>query len=73
MSDDNVKTIEQVKEFLDGSNGLEFAAVSVEEKKAWIEGLLIRFGYPRLKREEKGVMRKYIRKVSGYSRAQTSR
>ena len=73
MSDTNLKTIEQIEEFLEGSNGLEFEVESVEEKKTWIEDLLIRFSYLRLKRKEKGIIRRYIPKVSGYSRAQTER
>ena len=55
MNDANLKTIRQIKEFLEGSDGLEFKAVSVEEKKTWIEDLLIRFDYLRLRRNEKGV------------------
>ena len=35
--------------------------------------MLIRFRYPRLKRAEKGVIRRYIGKVTGYSRSQVSR
>ena len=70
MNDANLKTIRQIKEFLEGSDGLEFKAVSVEEKKTWIEDLLIRFDYLRLRRNEKGVIREYIRKVTGYSHAQ---
>ena len=73
MNDTNLKTIEQIKEFLEGSDGLEFEAESVEEKKEWIEDLLIRFSYLRLKRRGKGIARGYIPKVTGYSRAETER
>jgi len=73
MNDTNLKTIEQIEEFLEGSDGLEFEAESVEEKKRWIEDLLIRFSYLRLKRKEKGIIREYIQKVTGYSRSQTER
>lgn len=73
MNDANLKTIQQIKGFLEGSDGLEFAAISVEEKKTWIEDLLIRFAYLRLRRSEKGMIREYIRKVTGYSRSQTER
>nr|AJG38138.1 integrase [bacterium enrichment culture clone fosmid MGS-K1] len=68
-----MKTIEQIKEFLEGSDGLEFVAVCADEKKSWVEELLIRFDYLRLKRNEKGVIRKYIQKISGYGRSQTER
>jgi len=73
MNDERLQTIEQVKQFLEGSEALEFGGVSIEERYRWIEGVLKRFGYYRLKRAEKGVIRRYIEKVSGYSRAQVSR
>ena len=73
MNDERLQTIEQVKQFLEGSEALEFGGVSVDERYRWIEGVLKRFQYYRLKRAQKGVIRRYIGKVSGYSRAQVSR
>jgi len=35
MNDTNLKAIEQIEEFLEGSDGLEFEAESVEERKRW--------------------------------------
>jgi len=73
MNDERLQTIEQVRQFLEGSEALEFGGVSVEERYRWIEEVLKRFQYYRLKRAQKGVIRRYIGKVSGYSRAQVSR
>ena len=73
MNDDRLDTIEQVKQFLEGSNALKFGGVSGKERYQWIETVLVRFTYCRLKRAEKGMIRRYIEKVSGYSRAQVSR
>ena len=73
MNDEQIQTIEQVKQFIVGSEALAFRGVSVEERYQWIEAVLMRFTYYRLKRAEKGVIRRYIEKVSGYSRAQVSR
>ena len=73
MNDERLQTIEQVKQFLAGSEALAFGGVSVEERYQWIETVLVRFRYYRLKRAEKGVIRRYIEKVSGYSRSQVSR
>jgi transposase InsO family protein len=73
MDDDRVQTIEQAKQFLAGSEALDFGGVSVEERYQWIQTVLVRFKYYQLKRAEKGVIRRYIKKVSGYSRAQVSR
>ncbi|MBM4450368.1 MAG: hypothetical protein FJ022_06160 [Chloroflexi bacterium] len=73
MNDEKLNTVEQVKPFLEGSGALEFEGVSIEERYRWIETVLMRFKYPQLNRVEKGVIRRYIENVSGYSRAQVSR
>ena len=73
MNDEHLETIEQIRGFWEGSNGLEFRALAVEEKYNWIEEVLIRFRYDQLKRAEKGVMRRHIERITGYSRAQVSR
>ncbi len=73
MNDANLKTVGEIEVFLEGCNGHEFRVESVEEKKQWIEELLKRFSYLTIKRKEKGVIRRYIRKVTGYSRAQAER
>ncbi len=72
MNDGRLQTIEQIKQFLEGSEVLEFRGLSVEEKYQWIEVGLVRFSYLRLNKTEKGVIRRYIQKVTGYSRAQVS-
>ena len=73
MSDENLRTVEEIEGFLEGSDHHEFRIESVEEKKRWIEGILKRFGYLTLKRRGRGTIRRYIQKVTGYSRAQTER
>jgi len=73
MNDRNLQTIEQVRQFLGGSEALEFRAPSVGEKYGWIEEVLLRFSYHRLKRAEKGVIRRYAKRITGYSRSQVSR
>jgi hypothetical protein len=73
MNDENLQTIEQVRQFLEGSERTKFKGVTVEEKYAWIERVLVRFRYIKLNKAEKGVIRSYIEKVSGYSPAQVTR
>lgn len=72
MDDGHIDTIEDIERFLEGNNGVEFKA-SGEERYEWIEGVLVRFYYAGLSRHKKGVVRQYIRKVTGYCRAQVSR
>ena len=73
MNDRQLQTVERVREFLEGSEAVEFRGLTAQEKYYWIEEVLIRFKYHRLKRGEKGVIRRYIEKVTGYSRSQVSR
>ncbi len=73
MNDGQLQTVEQVRQFLEGSEGVEFRGLTAKEKYYWIEEVLIRFRYNRLKGAEKGVVRRYIQKVTGYSRSQVSR
>jgi len=73
MNDGQLQRVEQVKKFLEGSKTLEFRGLSAEEKYKWTETVLVRFSYLRLKKAEKGVIRQYIQKITGYSRAQVSR
>jgi len=73
MNDEKLNTVEQVKQFLEGSEALKFGGISIEERYRWVETVLVRFKYSQLRRDEKGVIRRYIEKVSGYCRAQVSR
>ncbi len=73
MNDGQLQTVERVRGFLEGSEAVEFGGLTAQEKYCWIEEVLIRFRYHRLKRGEKGVIRRYIEKVTGYSRSQVSR
>jgi len=73
VNDEQLQTIEQVKQFLEGSEPLEFIGLSTEEKYKWIETALVKFKYNELKKAEKGVIRQYIQEVTGYSSAQVFR
>ena len=74
MKLDNLKTIEQMESFLNGSQAIAFTvASSKDERYQFVEGVLKQFGYIRLKRYDKGVVIKFLIKVSGYSRQQLTR
>jgi len=73
MNDEQIQTIEKVREFLKGNEGVDFKGLTVKEKYYWVEEVLIRFKYLRLKRAEKKVIRRYIHKVTGYSMSQITR
>jgi transposase InsO family protein len=73
MDDKELRTLEQVKQFLDSSQVIEFRGINLKEKYYWTEEVLKRFKYQWLKKAGKGVMREYIEKVTGYSRSQVNR
>ena len=75
MNETRLTTIAQLQEFLAGSHDIEFSAHDGGdiERYAPISRVLRRFDYPRLKRSEAGVVLAYLRRTSGYSRAQITR
>lgn len=72
MDDKQLRTLEQVKQFVDSCRRIEFDGLTLTEKYHWTEEVLKKFKYLRLKKAGKGVIRQYIQKVTGYSRAQVN-
>ncbi len=64
---------EQIREFLQSSQAIEFAGCGREEKYAWVERVLKAQNYGELGKGERGVVRAYVEKVSGLSVSQTTR
>jgi hypothetical protein len=55
MDDRQLRTLEQVKQFVDSSQGIEFNGLNLKEKYHWTEEALKKFKYPRLKKAGKGL------------------
>ncbi len=68
-----LQTLEQVCDFLAGSTALDFVVEDREAAYGFIEDQLRRFGYLRLGRTDKGLVRGYLINVTGLSRAQVAR
>lgn len=74
MNLDKLSTIAQMGSFLTGSQAIAFAvATNKDERYHFVEGILRRFNYPRLARSDKGIVIRFLGKVSGYSRQQLTR
>ena len=73
MDDRKIQTIEQIKKYLEGSDEVEYRRLSGTDRYRWMETVLWRFNYHKLRRWEKGVIREYLEKMTGYSRAQVCR
>jgi transposase InsO family protein len=64
---------EQIREFLQSSQPIEFAGCQRNEKYAWVERVLEAQNYAGLGKRERGVVRAYVEKVTGLSASQTTR
>jgi transposase InsO family protein len=74
MNEAKLETLAQLKAFLESSAGVEFRPVGDDSRRyEHIGALLRRFGYGRLRRAEKGLVRRYLVHTTGYSRAQVAR
>lgn len=72
MNDKQLATLAQLQAFLDGTTPVDFA-VAAEERYDFIARILQRFGYRLLSRAGKGVVLRFLERVSGYSRQQLTR
>lgn len=75
MNEAQVRSVEQMLQVLAGTQALEFRqAGRDQERYAWIGAVLGRVDYNRLKkRPDRGVVLRYLQRLSGYSRAQVKR
>lgn len=73
MDDSEASSLEQVRAFLAGSGEVRFAGQKRAEVYGWTERTLVRFEYAGLARRDKGLVRRYVARMTGLSRAQLTR
>jgi hypothetical protein len=73
MDDSETTSLEQIRAFLAGSEEVRFEGQRRGEVYAWMERTLVRHRYTSLNRMEKGLLRRYIARMTGLSRAQVTR
>jgi len=66
-------TLDDMRAFLAGTGALDLAASSGEGRRRWISDTLGQNRYRRLGRTDKGVVRAFVAKLTGLSRAQVTR
>jgi transposase InsO family protein len=67
-------SLEQIRAFLEASEEVvQFADQNREEVYRWVNTTLRQHDYERLGRAAKGLLRRFIEKMTGYGRAQTTR
>jgi hypothetical protein len=66
-------TLEQIREFVEGSRSIGFSAPKGEAVYEFIERVLKSQQYRRIDRGQKGIVRRFLVKMTGLSRAQLTR
>ena len=73
MDDRRVSRVEEIREFLKTTKKAAFKGLSRGDKYAWIEEVVKRFKYFELRKKERGLVKAYLRRMSGFSCAQMTR
>jgi transposase InsO family protein len=73
MDDSHIGSIAQIKEFIKVAKDITFQGASRKEQYAWVEEVLLRFGYFSLRKREKTILKNYVMCMTGYSDAQITR
>lgn len=73
MDDTQISTLEQVRAALASLREIAFKGAGRAQRRAWIEAVLKRLSYFDLDRKGKGVVKAYLQRLSGVSRAQVTR
>jgi len=66
-------SLEQIRAFLEASDEVGFKGRNREEIYGWVNQTLRQQRYEELKRSAKGLVRRYLKKMTGLSRAQITR
>jgi len=74
MTTTNLKTIEALQAFIDGNQLAAFAVLGTKsERYDFVRKTLVKFNYMSLPKKDKGIVIRYLIKMSGYSRQQLTR
>jgi transposase InsO family protein len=66
-------SLEQIRLLVSASEGLRFASENREQMYGWVESVLIEHGYASQSKVARGLLRRYLERMTGLSRAQVSR
>ena len=73
MNDSRIDSISHLKEFVKGLTQVEVRLESIDEKYKLINKTIKKFKYAKLSRSEKHTIRLYLKKLTGYKKAQLNR
>lgn len=73
MIDTGLNNFNDLGKFLNGVPDITFSGTSKKEKYEWVKKVLSRFNFRYLRKDDRGTVREYIQKITGYSNSQMSR
>src|SRR6266404_5328713 len=73
MKEGEPLSLEQIRAFVEGSGEVRFEAHNRNEVYGWVDETLRHHDYAQLRREGKGLVRRYVAKMTGLSRPQVMR
>lgn len=73
MQEQEPPSLEQIRALLEASQEMRFEGERRQEIYAWVDGTLRQHDYPRQGRATKGLLRRWVAKMTGMSRAQVTR
>jgi transposase InsO family protein len=74
MNIENLTSIEDLEQFLQGNKAIAFTVLGDKQARyQFIKNALIKFRYMTLKKRDKGVLLRYLTKITTYSRQQLTR
>ena len=73
MNDSHIISLTQIKEILKLNDGVKFKSSNKEETYFWIENVLLKFKYFGLRKKDKGIVKNYIKQMTGLSDTRTKK
>lgn len=73
MNDSRISSIAQLKAFVNNSKKLEFKLETIEDKYELINKTVRKFKYFKLRKKDKHIVRIYLKRFTGYHKAQLNR
>ena len=70
---ERLRTLDEVRDFMAGSSAVDFRFVERADAYSFVRRVLVRTRYVRLSRSDMGLVRRFLVKVTGFSRAQVAR
>ncbi|MDD5265634.1 MAG: hypothetical protein PHO08_00715 [Methylococcales bacterium] len=73
MNDTQLETLDEARQFLEATEAVSFQIESKNTRYRWLQHTLVKFRYLQLSKTDKGLITRYLRKLTGYSLVQVKR